>query len=263
MDEEDFTGLDENKKFLTLKELETAIYKNDTAKEVYNIIWQKIIPELKNIKTFMIPIPLSEEDIEWSDYIDDYIMKTQNQNINNIHYMYFVFYLNKEGTEIYLDEPIQVFYSELNRQEKIYIIDLFERHLFGKYLWNGSNGGAMKILYQDIHNWQRIDKIKINNLLEDDGVHPLLIIEIETSVNLILYKDISREVVIFIEALFSQHDTWFQFPRKLNFTFQGFNNQNLDSLKEYIQSHHYIKSASFIVDKSKDDCFDCIWEYSK
>jgi len=134
-------------KTITLKKLENVIDNDKVAKKVYGKLKKKILPEINklSIETFIIPLPLSDGGMYWTDYAYDYIKEKHKTDILDVKYMYFTFYLNNKATMLNENRPIIVNFSPLNKQNKASIIELFEEHLGDYFNWTGSNNRAIEI----------------------------------------------------------------------------------------------------------------------
>jgi hypothetical protein len=125
----------------------------------------KLIKDLRKLgKTaHIIPLPLSDGGIYWTDYAGDYLNEIYGNDWFDNH-MYFTIYLNREGDQINTDREIGVSYSTLNRDEKIKVIELMEKHIPNRYSWRGSNTEKIFVQYEKGEpNDLDISKLKDND----------------------------------------------------------------------------------------------------
>lgn len=132
------------------KKLEKIISKIPNINKIYKILQSKIIPEINKlgIKTFIIPLPLSNNNIYWTDYAYDFIKEKYDVDILDVPYFYFTFYLNNRANDLnYNRRYININFSSLNKEIKNKVINIFEKNLFGYYKWNGLNTSQMSIFF--------------------------------------------------------------------------------------------------------------------
>jgi len=158
-------------KSLSLTDLEKIIMKNHKTKYIYDIIKNKIIPEINKLKieTFIVPLPLSNNNVYWDDYAYNYIKKIYKKDILDINYLYFTFYLDIGGKEINFSRNIDVIFNVLNIDNKIKIIDIFEKYLFQYFIWDGTNVNPINISY-DKDNKINQSKDNLNYYLDNQFV---------------------------------------------------------------------------------------------
>ena len=94
---------------------------------------------------FIIPLPLSEIDIWWTDYAPSYLEKFYGNNILNNSYLYFTIKMDKDTT-LNLDESIQIHHN-LTLPESQYVYDIFRQHLPYNFSWDGTVSQLMYINY--------------------------------------------------------------------------------------------------------------------
>jgi hypothetical protein len=250
-----------NVKILSEKDLEKVILKNDITKNVYKILTTKVIPEINKlkIKTFIVPLPLSDNNIYWDDFPYDYIKETYNEDLLDINHIVFVFYMNTEGTEIAINKNIKINFSEFNKETKIKVIDIFEKYLFGHYIWNGSNNIIMQILFNKNNNIKYIDK----SIMKEDDYYPSLYITIDSKINLIENKDTTDKLIKFFEKTCAKYDLlWDMYHKNISFTISSFDDKKIiEKLKTYIKSQTYITKAKFYFTKNKHAKEENIWTY--
>ena len=250
--------------FYNLKIVDEKDFKKIASKnETYKILITKVIPEINKlkIKTFIVPLPLSNNDVFWVDYPPHYIKEKYNQDLINIDYIYFVFYMNKKGDEIIYDKPIKINYSELTKENKINIINIFEKHLLAQYKWTGSSTDLMSISFYKNKDIKHID----TKIIKDNDYYPMLYINIITNINLFDNQIIADKMYDYFEKLVPQYnissDTY---SNDMSFTIYLLDNKKIiDKFKKYIIKQKYITEAKFYLTKSKDSKEEKIWSYKK
>ena len=247
-------------KILTEKNLEKIANKNETTKYIYTIIKTNIIPEINKlgIKTFIVPSPLSSYGSYWSDFPFDYIKKTYKQELHDINYMYFVFSLNQKADEIMTDQSIQIKFKELSKENKIKLIDIFEKYLLGYYSWNGSNNMSMDIVFTKNKLIKPIKK----SILKENDIFPLLYIRIDTKINLFNEKKILNDTIKFFETTCSKYDVLFDAGiHDIIFSIYSFNDKKIiEKLKKFIITQQYITKSKFTFSEDKNNETN-IWSY--
>jgi hypothetical protein len=130
------------------KRLEKIISSNKVVNEIYTTLQNKIIPELNKlgIKTYIVPLPLSVNNMYWTDYAPEYIYETYGDRLLD-KYIYFVFYLNKEGNELHMTRPIGISFTPLGKNKKT-VVELFTSNLKKYFEWSGSINDQMLIFYE-------------------------------------------------------------------------------------------------------------------
>jgi len=127
---------------------------------IYNTLKKKIFPKLNLIgfKTYIIPLPLSENGIYSGDYAFDYIREKHGSDFIEENFMYFTFMLTKGNKPEFTYKPINIGYTPLTLKNKKKVIDIFNEYLNDYYEWSGSNTKNMIIHFEKIKN-----KINIKN----------------------------------------------------------------------------------------------------
>ena len=245
---------------ISKKDLEKVVLKNDTTNYIYKILTTKIIPEINKlkIKTFIVPLPLSYNNINWTDFPPDYIKETYNEYLYNINYIYFTFFMNYGGTEINLNKNIKIHFSNLNKENKIKIIDIFEKYLFGYYIWDASNNTMMEILFNKNNNIKYINK----SLIKSEDTYPSLFISMYSNIDFDENKKLSNKLIKFVEKtcvnynVISEVDSY-----NIYFTINSFDDKKIiEKLKTYIKSQTNIKKTEFYFMINKDSEEE-IWSY--
>ena len=167
-----------------------------------------------------------------------------NEEILDINYMYFVFYMNKNGDEIIYDKPINISYSTLTKENKINIINIFEKHLFGQYSWNGSNNINITV------SFYKNNKIKKTNkkVIKDNDYYPQLNIYIDTNINLFDNPLILNKLITYLQKTCepSYDVLWDYDNNNIHFTIYSLDNKKIiEKLKKYITKQTYISKSQF------------------
>jgi hypothetical protein len=243
-------------KILDEVELNKIALKNKT----YQILTQKVIPEINDlkIKTFIVPLPLSKTNLYWSDYFPPtYIQKIYNKNINNISYMYLIIYMNKEGDKIIYDKPIKINFSNLTKKTKISIINIFEKHLLGQYNWNEIN-----------NNWMIVSFHKNKDI--KNNMNTMLYVNIQFDINHDsidnMYNNMTKLVIYFEKTCVKYIVLWHIIDYNLKITINLLdNNKIIEKLKKHITKQKNINHAKFIFVNLKDNKLESnnIWSYKK
>ena len=207
-------------------------------------------------------MPLSENDVYWNDYPHDYIYIKYNEEILDINYMYFVFYMNKKGDEIIYDKPINISYSTLTKENKINIINIFEKHLLAQYNWNGSNNINMSVSFYKNKNIKKINK----KIIKDNDYYPQLNIYINTNIKLFDNPLILDNLIIYLQKTCepSYDVLWDYDDNDIHFTIYLLDNKKIiEKLKKYITKQKYITEAKFSLTKSEHSKEENICSYKK
>jgi hypothetical protein len=252
--------------FYNIKDIdEKDFIKIASKNETYKILITKVIPEINKlkIKTFLVPLPLSDNNIYWDDYPPYYIKKKYNEEILDINYMYFVFYINKNRDQIVYDKPIKIRYSTLTKENKINIINIFEKHLFGQYSWNGSNNMTMSVSFYENKNIKKTNK----KTIKDNDYYPQLNIYIDTNINLKDNPLILNKLTTYLLENCDPHDVLWDFGKfDIHFTIFLLNNKKIiEKLKKYIIKQTYIFESHFYFTELKNSNLkdEKIWSYKK
>ena len=124
-------------------------------------LFQNIIPKIKNnkINCFIIPLPLSDLEIYWTDYASSYIEYFYGSNVLDESYIYITIKLNNDLT-ININEDIEINH-ELNLAERQVIYNIFLEELPYNFTWNSKTSSLMKISYDQ--NIQQLQELVIEN----------------------------------------------------------------------------------------------------
>ena len=245
-------------KILDELELNKIALKNKT----YQILTQKVIPEINDlkIKTFIVPLPLSEINLYWSDYFPPtYIQKIYNKNINNINYMYLIVYMNKEGDKIIYDKPINIRFSNLTKKNKISILNIFEKYLLSQYNWNEIN-----------NNWMIVSFHKNKDIKQND-TNTMLYINIQLDRNHDNNMDggfisMTKLIIYFEKTCIKYIVLWDMIDNNLKITINLLDdNKIIEKLKKHIIKQKHITHTIFNFVSLKDNKLENnnIWSYTK
>ena len=143
-------------KIIDPKKLKKYILKNKILMKIVN----KIIPEItkNNINIYLVPLPMNNNNIYWSDFPSDYISNFFDQNYFKKNFIYLVIYLTKD-LKINTDRNIAINYK-LDYTQKQTTFDIFYKNLPYQYSWNGNDKEIMEITYKK--KLKKSKKIKIN-----------------------------------------------------------------------------------------------------
>jgi hypothetical protein len=234
-------------KIVSQKQLEKISQSNPDSKYIYDIIKSKIIPQINKlgIETFLVPLPLSDNNKYWDDFPPDYIKSIFKKDILDIDFMFFVFDLNKNANEINLDKSIRVQFSRLDLDKKINIINIFEKYLFGYFEWNGSNHKSIIINFIKTKNPKHIDK---KNIKQND-TYPILTVNLDSKINLIQDKITLNKLVDGFENLNKKYfPIWsagiFDFEC-LIYSFDMNDKKYIENIKKFVKSLKFIIKCEF------------------
>ena len=131
-------------KIIDPKKLKKYILKNKILMKIVN----KIIPEItkNNINIYLVPLPMNNNNIYWSDFPSDYISNFFDQNYFKKNFIYLVIYLTKD-LKINTDRNIAINYK-LDYTQKQTTFDIFYKNLPYQYSWNGNDKEIMEITYK-------------------------------------------------------------------------------------------------------------------
>ena len=177
--------------------------------------------------------------------------------------MYFVFYMNKKGDEIIYDKPITINYNFLTKENKINIINIFEKYLLGQYKWTGSNTDEMTISFYKNKDIKHID----TKIIKDNDYFPMLYIDIKTNINLFDNQILADKIYDYFKKLVSQDDISSDtYSNDMLFTIYLLDNKKIiEKLKKYIKKQTYILESQFYFSELKNSDLkeETIWSYKK
>ena len=86
---------------VTVTQLSSVAQKDKKTKVVYNKLMQ-VLDEINklNIETYIVPLPLSNNNVYWTDYANSFISEKYDGDYLNKTFLYFEIYMNHQGTEI-------------------------------------------------------------------------------------------------------------------------------------------------------------------
>jgi len=259
-------------KILSLKKLKNIISNDADTNNIYKILRNKISPEINalGINTYYVPLPMSYPDGYEIEFEHDYVKEKYKQPDDKL-YLSFVFYLDRKASKIHKIEPqiTIAFYPHMNKDDKIKIIDIFEKYLFGFFYWDGSNRTYPIIEYEKNDNAEYIDKTK----LKDDDEHPLLFSEITSYDD--IYKDEDEEknenyhiIRNFMISIFKKYEARLEIntSNTLILTAYCFENgeEIIQKLQEFFQSLDFIKNVTMTIEygKIENPSNNFYWKYN-
>ena len=80
------------------------------------------------------------------DYSDDYIEDIYGKE-SFTSYIYFTVYMNQNGDKIDIKKKITCNYSNMDKNEKIVMINLLDKYFKNQYNWLGHNTQNINIIY--------------------------------------------------------------------------------------------------------------------
>ena len=234
----------ENKYGFTIisnEELKNIAIQNEKTKNIYNIIETKIIPELNNINFNTFIVPIANYDLSNDDIYTKYLKLFYNINLKKIKdYIIFTFYLDKTTKKILLNEDIEIVFSHQNKDNKIKLINIFEKYLRYNYKWTGSNMHTMHIQLEKNKNIKKIDQ----TTLVDNDMYPMLKIEINFKKHSFnsteLFNKFYKYLVKTKHIFELEGDI-----KKFEIFIFSINNQIIDKIRSFIKSQEFIKSSEF------------------
>jgi hypothetical protein len=128
---------------------------------------RKVIYELNAIgkPAYIVPLPLSGNDVYWTDYAFDYIKEESGTEVDLDNFVYFTVYLDKSGKNIGRDY-VTCHFSAMTKAQKEEMIIILKKYLDGHVEWNGSNTTTMMIHFSN-------DNYTIDDdALRDDDYYP-------------------------------------------------------------------------------------------
>lgn len=130
--------------------------------DIFKKITKDIIPELisKGIKAYLIPLPLSDNGIYWSDFAGSYLNKFFGEKYFDEEYVKLTIYFNND-LSINTEKNIKLNY-DLNKENQQVVYDIFRNHLPYNFYWSGLILESMTINYEKSKN--KIKKITVKNI---------------------------------------------------------------------------------------------------
>jgi len=124
------------------------VYKHISDEPVLKKVVDKIKPEIEkqNIKFYIIPLPISEGGIYWTDYANSYMIENYGDDYDASSFMYITIYFDK-NLKINYEKNSDISYV-LNKDQQKIVADIFVKHLPYNYVWDGNDRKVMNILYK-------------------------------------------------------------------------------------------------------------------
>lgn len=242
------------------------VYDSNTDSNIKNTIKNvnKLITKLRNKKyiAHLVPLTMDLDGNFWNDYPFDYMTEIYGNNWyeNKNGYMYFVVYMDENGSEI-LPNNILIKFSKLNKNKKIEIINLLNKYFKNKYIWNGKNTNAIKISYHELEDFKKVDIKSLNDDPNNiDDIYPLLSIHIIFNKDINLFMDSkSTKYTNIIKSTFNINDqdsinisytistidiNIYELPTKVYIA-------NINKLSNRLYKDHNISNFSFEYDTNK------------
>lgn len=245
-------------KILSLNKLKKIIENDEEANNIYKILKNNVTPEINalGINTYYVPLPMLNLGYEIG-FEHDYVREKYKQP-NDKLYLSFVFYLDHKATKINKNKTqINIaFYPHMNKDNKIKIIDIFEKYLFGFFYWDGSNRRYPMIKYKKYDDAKHIDKTK----LKDDDKHPLLFSEITGYDD--FYKDEDDEknenyhiIRNFMISMFKKYEATLEINTSDTLILSAYcfedGEEIIQKLQEFFQSSDFIKKVTMTIEYGK------------
>jgi len=181
-------------------------------------LFQNIIPKIINnkINCFIIPLPLSDLEIYWTDYAASYLEYFYGSNVLNESYIYITIKLNNDLT-ININEDIEINHK-LNLVKKQSIYNIFLEELPYNFTWNSTSSSLMKISYDQ--NIQQLQEL----IIEETSIYPSSEIFIEARLNKKI--DITYDINTFVDNPYETSDfadLWKKITECSNIIDSGYN----------------------------------------
>ena len=163
-------------KVIRPKDIKNHLIKNSkNLKSLFKTLFNKIIPEIKNnkINFFIIPLPLSDNNVYWTDYYNSYLNYFYGKKWSDNNFLYMTIRLHN-NSEINFNEEIIISY-ELNIDQSQVVFDIFSKYLPYNYFWSGKSTKTMIIDYKKSKN-------KIKNInIKETKIYPKARIDIKAT----------------------------------------------------------------------------------
>jgi len=106
------------------------------------------MPEIKSkkIKFYIVPLPISNKGLYWTDYANSYISQYYTENYLDTSFIIMTVFLHK-NLEINFNK-LAILSFELKLEEQQFVYDTFLKHLPYNYTWNGNDKTVMEINYK-------------------------------------------------------------------------------------------------------------------
>jgi len=195
-----------------------------------------------NKHSHIVPLPLSQGGIYWSDYAGDYMTSIYADEYWYENFMYFTVYMNVTGKEIDSNSLITGKFTDLSANEKRKIIDLLDKHLKNQYTWSGKNTDVIKISFT-----KEFDT-KINkSSLKDNDVYPALHLSVITSDDLFasgLALEYSKEIKTVVQGRSNKNFDHGYGVNDMNFVFYTIDKSKVNDIIKKLQQYFkpYVKN---------------------
>ena len=137
---------------------------------------KKIIPVIKsnNIKFYIVPLPLSNNNIYWSDYAHSYLNKFYGDEYLDYNYLEMTVYMHN-NLELNLNKKIVIRHN-LTLEQSQYVYDIFLDKLPYNFEWNCKSTQLMKI------NYQKNEYPIQPKIIEETNIYPQICVSIKADV---------------------------------------------------------------------------------
>ena len=127
------------------KSVKKTIFKNKILKKII----EKVVPEIKSkkIKFYIVPFPIGNNNLYWSDYPVEYVKEYYGDNYLDSSHVIMTVKLQND-LEINFSEEI-ILQFQLNLKEQQVVYDAFMKYLPYNYSWNGNEMKVMTVNYKD------------------------------------------------------------------------------------------------------------------
>ena len=237
------------------KNIENIMLANPKINTIYQTLKFNIMTELKklgyNIYIVLLPL-LSDNTYDYEyDYLYDYIKRVYSHTISDDEkYFCFVFFMDQIEHSMNLSMGIQIKFSHLDLNQKIQVIDLFEKYLKHNFLWCGTNNHLIRITFLAKKDNTPIDRNKLKN----DDRYPLLQITIFTDITKLQNMKI---LIDYFENMEKDYDLIWNYNEN-NFVVHLYcfelsekNKDKLIEIKIFLNKQSFIKKYEFLLDDSK------------
>ena len=217
-----------------------------------NIIFEKIknniIPEIlkKDIKVFLIPLPLSDNGIYWSDYADSYLNKFYGNKYYDDEYIKITIYFDNDLI-LNINRDIKINYN-LNQSNQQIVYDTFREYLPYNFSWSGIILESMTIQYEKSKTKSK--KLTLKNI----SYYPIASISISTKksdLSLFDQDPLEAKELKFVDTIKTKClYIDYEFDKdNLFLTFYGV--KNLELLKKLIKDFEKEKNLTYYAIKHK------------
>lgn len=125
--------------------------------------------ENESIPVYIVPLPLSSNDIYWSDFSNSYLKQYYDENYQDSSFILITIYLHK-NLDINLNKPPMIQYSLMLDQQQ-FVMDKFIDFLPYNYCWDGNDKSCMYLFYE-----KRKTKCK-KITIQEQSDYPMIVVE--------------------------------------------------------------------------------------